>query len=235
LLFVPFYAALLVRGIIPWHYAVVPPLVWVALCLPAALAGRPLLEPLTTYWTQAVFTNNIAVAAPNLYMLCMLRAGLCTSPGLTLAAIGLAALGALALVGLLARQRGPLDGERLLAAAVLSMTLMAFLLPRMHERHFYAAEVLSIALALYQPRLWWLPIGLQLAALPGYAHYLLATPRALVLLGSVLNLASLLWLSFYARRLMVPGERNGLEKPVCTLAPNTSAATFGRSIAPWRS
>jgi Gpi18-like mannosyltransferase len=60
-----------------------------------------------------------------------------------------------------------------LESALLSTLLLPFLLPRMHERYFYPADILSIAYAFYRPRHFWVPIAVELISLLSYAPYLL--------------------------------------------------------------
>jgi Gpi18-like mannosyltransferase len=50
-----------------------------------------------------------------------------------------------------------------------------FLLPEMHERYFYLADVISVVYAFYAPRHFYVPILVQLCSLLSYAPYLLNT------------------------------------------------------------
>lgn len=88
----------------------------------------------------------------------------------------LAALGAAALVALAAVQRVRLRPEVLLRFALLAALAVPFLLPAMHERYFYLADVLSIVFACRFPRYFFVPIAMQAVSLLSYAPYLLGTP-----------------------------------------------------------
>ena len=50
-----------------------------------------------------------------------------------------------------------------------------FLLPEMHDRYFYLADVLSIVAAFYFPRMFYIAVGVQLCSLLSYAPYLINT------------------------------------------------------------
>jgi Gpi18-like mannosyltransferase len=50
-----------------------------------------------------------------------------------------------------------------------------FLLPEMHERYFYLADVVSIIFAFYFPRYFYIAVVIQLCSLLSYAPYFLNT------------------------------------------------------------
>jgi hypothetical protein len=58
---------------------------------------------------------------------------------------------------IVAREKDRDDPEFLLLAASLSLLLMPFLLPKMHDRYFFAFELAAIALAALNPR--YLPVA----------------------------------------------------------------------------
>jgi Gpi18-like mannosyltransferase len=87
--------------------------------------------------------------------------------------IGLAAL-AVALVGILLLWSKPtLTPTVVLHMSLVCVLAIPFLLPEMHERYFYLADVVSVIYAFYIPRSFYMPIIMQLASLLSYAPYLL--------------------------------------------------------------
>lgn len=50
--------------------------------------------------------------------------------------------------------------------------LVPYIMPGMHERYFYMAEVLAVCYAVYRPKRFLVPICLQVAILPSYIKYL---------------------------------------------------------------
>jgi Gpi18-like mannosyltransferase len=94
------------------------------------------------------------------------------------------------------------DRALILESALLSTLLLPFLLPRMHERYFYPADILSIAYAFYRPRHFWVPIAIELISLFSYAPYLLGReiiPMPYVAVGMAMVLIFVL--TDFARRI----------------------------------
>ncbi len=69
----------------------------------------------------------------------------------------------------------------ILKVALVFALAIPFLLPEMHERYFYLADVISIIYAFYFPRYFFVAIIMQLCSLLSYAPYFLQT--------SIVNLA----------------------------------------------
>jgi len=70
--------------------------------------------------------------------------------------------------------------EQITTGIILKVTLVfalaiPFLLPEMHERYFYLADVVSILYAFNFPRLFYIAIAVQLCSLLSYAPYFLNT------------------------------------------------------------
>jgi Gpi18-like mannosyltransferase len=55
---------------------------------------------------------------------------------------------------------------------MLSLLLVPFFLPKMHERYFYPADVLSVAYAFFFPEQFFIPIGMILISLFAYQPFL---------------------------------------------------------------
>jgi Gpi18-like mannosyltransferase len=158
--------------------------------LPAAIAGRPLYELLGIYLAQGgSYDFTLSLNAPNIYQLIPSQA----TPFLSWAAFPLAGA---ALLGILlwVIARYPRYAEPLvpkanmaeeraaqaawkLRAAFLFAVAIPFLLPRMHERYFYLADMLAILVALKNPRLFWMPIASIMASFYSYLPFLLNPMR----------------------------------------------------------
>jgi Gpi18-like mannosyltransferase len=66
--------------------------------------------------------------------------------------------------------------------------LSPFLLPRMHERYFYSADVLSILYAFYFPRRWFVPLLVIGSSFLSYLPFLFGgTPVAMPVLSFVMG------------------------------------------------
>jgi Gpi18-like mannosyltransferase len=87
----------------------------------------------------------------------------------------LAGIVVLAVAALAWRSKQNITGGILLKIALVFALAIPFLLPEMHERYFYLADVLSILYAFYFPRLFFVAILVQLCSLLSYAPYLMNT------------------------------------------------------------
>ncbi len=82
----------------------------------------------------------------------------------------------LALIAIVVLRRVQLTPTRILLAGTVSVLLVPYLLPAMHERYFYLADALTVISAFYLPRrLWALPVLEQFASFMSYMPFLLAT------------------------------------------------------------
>jgi len=87
--------------------------------------------------------------------------------------IALAALFVVLIGVLLWRSKRPITSGIILKVTLVFALAIPFLLPEMHERYFYLADVVSIIYAFYFPRRFYIPIIMQLCSLLSYAPYLL--------------------------------------------------------------
>lgn len=211
----PFIMMLVLRREIPWWSLGLIPVAYVALAVPALAAGRSLVEVLTIYLTQAGTQAAFSFAAPNLLLLLDYVA----KPYLPWLGkvLVLTAAGASLWYATRGRLAGPrrLDGETLLVAALVSVLLVPSLLPHMHERYFFPADILAIALAVWAPRYWPVAVLMQATSCAAYVswvcgRWLLAQPvppgldwvftnnlqpvTGLQLLAGVMNVCLLVWL-----------------------------------------
>jgi Gpi18-like mannosyltransferase len=140
----PFVLAWLLRARVPVRWWPIGPAVTLATLAPAALAGWPIADLLTIYLRQAGSYPQLSLDAPNLGELVRALAGPSAVPfGIAYAA----AVGASAGYVGWGWRRLPL-GAAAVGPAALSVMIVAGLLPMMHERYFFAADVFALAAAL---------------------------------------------------------------------------------------
>jgi Gpi18-like mannosyltransferase len=149
------------------------PCAYGVLMIPAVLAGRPWLDCLTVYFGQFERFHSLRMTAPNPWQVVdrffSYEAGV---------AVGLAA-GAAAGAGLAITSARLRPSPRiLLLVATCCAAFMPYVLPKMHERFFFPADVLALALAFALPRYWSAAVLLQIGSLLAYLHYLAAVIRA---------------------------------------------------------
>lgn len=162
--FAPFLFLLLVNGELKIRHLVCAPLAFLAMLLPAVLAGRSPIDAISVYLQQAGYFEKLSMNAPNLYIFApdsLYAIG--AVGGLVLTA------GACFILAILPRLRGiTLQPREMILAATMFVALAPFLLPKMHDRYFLGADVFAVILAFYWPRLWLVPVMLQLASLAAY-------------------------------------------------------------------
>jgi Gpi18-like mannosyltransferase len=184
----PFILLLVVKRRIPLLYLGMIPLVYLLLMIPAALTGRPMLDLLTIYLDQAGVYQSLSEHAPNLYLFISNR----FYTPVAAIGVGVTALVVVTWVILYARKLKGFTPSILLVCALASAVMMAFFLPKMHDRYFYPAEVLAFLVAFYFPRLWWLALGYQFVSGLVYVVVLRASvvPVEAALAGNLLILAA---------------------------------------------
>lgn len=123
----------------------IPCLVYGIAMLPAAIAGWPIADLLTVYLRQAQWNPTFIGNAANPWSLVQLAA---PQRGLAWLWFGDAAAAVAAVLLMMGfSRRDESDPRWLLKLALLSVLLMPFLLPKMHERFFFLADVLAFLLA----------------------------------------------------------------------------------------
>lgn len=136
----PFLFYLWLQGRVKFRHFFLVPAVYLLAILPAFLAGRPLADLLTIYLRQTGTYTQLSMGAPNPYA----WLGSLHVSWLTALGVALGAAAALAAVYLLCKKSTAPSPLLLIKAAYLFTLMLPFLLPRMHERYFYPADVFSV-------------------------------------------------------------------------------------------
>ena len=168
----PFLVYLLFAGGIPWAAVILPPIMYGLLMLPAALAGRSWISLVTVYLGQAGFMHSLSAHAPNFYMFFQDYLSEKARSLFAYGGVALAALASLAVMISHFRLRPPLPPLFMIVAPLLWLSLEPSLLPRMHDRYFFPADVLAFILACLNPSAWWIAVLFQVGSVLAYAPYL---------------------------------------------------------------
>lgn len=178
----------MIVGVIHWSAMPMAALSYICMLTPAAIAGRSWHALLTIYVSQGSSERALALSAPNPWTvvpekvisykqyLFGVMAGLIITTSATITYV---------LKG--TRRIKSLTGVLILESAFVSCFIVPFLLPKMHDRYFFPADVLSITLTLVDRR-WWPIAGLvQFASLTAYCPFLFQVSMPLAL-GMLANL-----------------------------------------------
>lgn len=162
----PFLLVLWLKRRISWWAFGLVPLMYGLLMVPAALAGRPLPDLFLIYFSQAGKYKELTKMAPNFYQWISNDFYAVIMPlGLLFTAIVV-----LLLVTIVYRSRVKLNPDFMIQLSFTSVLMMPFLLPKMHDRYFFPADVMSIVFAFYFPKYYWMPIVMQISSLISYAN-----------------------------------------------------------------
>jgi len=206
ILFTPLLFLLTLCRRIPWIYYLLIPTVYLIMMLPAALAGRPLTELMTIYLSQADTYKLLSKKAPNLYLFIpgsWYYPAVIIGVGITIVLVVIWAL-------IYARRIKIMKPDHIILCAAISTICVPFLLPKMHERYFYLADVMIFLLAFYIPRLWFAPIASQIVSTLTYTIFLTMSPDSvppfaalLILIAIPLNTVLVGYLIWYQYEYMV--------------------------------
>ena len=166
---VPFLMIMTFKKRILWYHFFIPILVYMVTIIPAVLAGKPLLDALTLYLAWTGIANAPALNAPNWYSLATVPPfyvdwAITINIGLVFAAFSI-----LLWIFLYARKQYVINKDVIILSALVGFALVPFVLPKMHDRYFYMADILSLVLVFYYPAYWFLPIFYQVAS--GIVYY----------------------------------------------------------------
>jgi Gpi18-like mannosyltransferase len=142
-------------------------LVMVSSLLPAALAGRDFNNLLSIYVNQSNYYTELVKGAPNLWQWFrnndydrfknvgyLLTAGIVTLWGFVSTA-----------------RKVTFSKELVLIACTISVLIVPFFLPKMHDRYFYSSDILTVVLAFVIPRTWWIAVLANFASWYSYMDW----------------------------------------------------------------
>ncbi len=166
----PIFAVLLMRGDIKWRHVPLFPAFYALLVLPAVIAGRPPLDALLIYAHQTgEYSSHITLNAPTLGTVFKQMED---TSGASAFMIVLAFVYLAALLLVAWNRRKSLDDRGILLMALAMAVGIPFLLPSMHERYFYLAEILSVVCAAGGLMSFVIPTLVQAASMICYDAYI---------------------------------------------------------------
>ena len=166
----PIYAVLWIKGKFRWTDFLLFPLSYVILVLPAVLLGRPFLDTVTLYASQTgSIGSGLNYNSPSIFAVFWNIPDAETASAIAIIA---AFVFLINMLGVAWVNRDRLSDQAVLGLALMFAIGIPFLLPHMHERYFYAADILSLILAFSLPGYCLAAPLVQFASLLGYHAYL---------------------------------------------------------------
>lgn len=202
---------------------------YVLLFLPSILMGRGVSVLWRAYTQQAgSYAGEIALNIPNLYTWFVDEAANTIWESNYVKACVFFGIGIIGLfLFVLWQKRDKMDNTAILYTAMTLAFFMPNVLPKMHDRYFFAADILAMLVACCFMQKWYLGAGAELISLSAYVSFLFRIPapmdRKVVALGSILLLAAMCWLTL--KQFGFALTRNAVAEPVAdTMATKTKNA-----------
>ena len=162
----PLLLGLFLRGQVSWKHFLLVPLVLFFAIIPSWIAGRPLLDLILIYIAQAKQYQLLEMSAPTVYTW-LPDVGL-TQRFFTVTGVIFTAMLGFVFAVLIYKSQAKLTVPLLLKLALVSVLFVPFFLPKMHDRYFYPADVISLIYAFYFPQYFFVPIVIMMASFFAY-------------------------------------------------------------------
>lgn len=154
--------------------------------LPAWLAGRPFLDLVKIYFSQADLYHSLSSNAPSIYFPWSNGQYYSTANVL----IGLGIVSIFTLLFLIFRCRQPMAGSTkiYLFDACLLTFFVPMLTPKMHERYFFPAALLFMVVVFYDKKAVFWAFLIQISSMLSYINFLYLYPGDLTFVAFIINL-----------------------------------------------
>jgi len=144
--------------------------VYLATLLPAIIAGMPLNDALFSYVSQANYYNRLNLNMINIWRFVEnVDYESFRTAGIYMTGVAILSLMYFTYVHK-AHLIKTVDFVRL---AYLFAVIMPFMLPKMHERYYFMADILAVAVFFYDKRRWYVPAVTVLCSYISYAYFLM--------------------------------------------------------------
>ncbi len=168
LILMPLFIILLFKQNVSIKHFLIIPTSYLITILPSAFAGRSLLDLLFVYWHQAHTYQVLTANAPNLYQWLpnehyhmFVRAG-----------IGFSLMMVSFYIFIAYKSEKIITEEMLIKLSLVLTLIVPFFTPKMHERYFFPADLISIVYAFYFPKYFYFPIAIGLVSFFSYFPFL---------------------------------------------------------------
>ena len=156
------------------------PAVNLVMCLPAMLVGKPLKDCFAIYFNQmGEYSGYLSMNFPSIYSLFIKPIGgsnLIKIPSQELASVGTyLTLACFAIIAILFVYKNiKLNKHLIVELSLWSIMFATFLLPHMHDRYLYMADIISVIFCMTNIKKFYIPLSINLISLYVYIEYLYA-------------------------------------------------------------
>lgn len=191
--FAPILICLWFKGKIKIKHLFIIPAVYCLIGVPAVLAGRNIVSLFTVYFRQGSEYPYLSLNASSLLGFTQ-DLLIESTPLLTLLSILFAGLFVLLILIITLRPKSTIDNLQWIELASIFVFTIPFLLPKMHERYFYLADIFSIIYSFCHKKRWFVPLLVVFASSYTYLRYLYreAFRQYPLVIGSVAMLTAII-------------------------------------------
>jgi len=197
-----------------WYFLLIP-VVYIVLMIPAMICGRSFISCISVYGSQTGEYSILSLNAPTIYA--YVYKSMVTNESvvkeLVPAAIVIGITSILVLCVFLFLTQKDIQSEDIIKISYLLALFSPFMLPKMHDRYFYLAEVLGILYLIINPKKWYIPALSIAGSFSGYNVYLFNTyyledRNINLMIGATLILAALILLGYDIFKGKTPSWKN---------------------------
>ncbi|MGC8869614.1 MAG: hypothetical protein ACP5PT_00790 [Brevinematia bacterium] len=147
------------------------PLSYILAIIPSYIAGRDLKDLLLVYFNQTQFFTELTMSAPNIYTifpenLSEKMENIITKLGIIFSLVLTTILAIIFIVK--SKKAEDIQKESILMIFLVFALIEPYFLPRMHDRYFYIADIISVIFGFKFKDKWFVPVATVLASLFGY-------------------------------------------------------------------
>ena len=173
------------------HFLIIP-ITNIVMCLPAIVVGKPIGDCFLVYLEQTKqYSRYISMNFPSVYSIFMN-----TNGGSNLISIKLQGLDTFGMYFTIfcficaafffINKKIKLNNKLIIKISLLSIMFATFMLPRMHDRYLYMADVISIIYLIIEPKKFYIPLGINFVSAYTYIEYLAGTHSIPIYLVAIL-------------------------------------------------
>jgi Gpi18-like mannosyltransferase len=182
-------------------YILVAVLSFIAMCVPSFFFGNTIQNVFEVYADQSdTYSDYLTMNLPNAYSIFWSRGDdhLILSPNGLIQKIGMGVTVSffVLIAFLVLRNKVEFNSRAIIEFGLWSVMICTFLLPSMHERYMYLAEILAIVYLIFNKNKFLIPLGLQLITLYGYFYFLFGGGQLDIKLVSIAHLVLFVYYSY---------------------------------------
>ena len=192
----PLFVFLWLRKEFRIYYFIYIPFIYFLSISPSLLAGRPFIDLLRIYFSQGQKYVLLTLNAPNIYQFFSISDkyySIIYTIGLvfTLCVI-------ITLIFLLYKrfENKIISNKIIISISLLFVLVVPYFLPRMHERYFFPADILSVVFAFYFPKYFFVSVVIILSSFLSYFPYLFGVGQIFLIISACILLLIIIFI-FY--------------------------------------